>query len=294
MKKTRDEILVGVVIAVTVILGIVGSLWLARGGLSKGYPLYANFTWGAGLKVGAPVWVSGATVGYVADVQFRTDGTLLTELRIRSSQPIPRGSPATVVPNGLFGDVAIGFTPIVSNGVYKEGDTVVAGKPAPGIAALTSKADSITTSINAITTALNKELIAAGGIKDLRATLAGTNQLIASLNGIAVEQSKQLTATMTSLRRATSAVDSAKIDSTIKNLQATSGNVARLTQSLDSTARAIGGIVAKIDNGTGTAGKLINDPGVYNDVRKIMADLDSVVVDVKKNPKRYVPKVSVF
>jgi len=294
MKQKRDEILVGVVIAVAVLLGVVGSLWLARGGLSKGYPLYANFTWGAGLKVGAPVWVSGATVGYVSDVQFRTDGTLLTELRIRSPQPIPRGSPATVVPNGLFGDVAVGFTPIVASGVYKAGDTVVAGKPAPGIAALTAKADSISTSVNAITTALNQELVAAGGIKDLRASLAGTNKLIAEIGVIAAEQSKQLTATMTSLRRATSAIDSAKIDSTITNFRTTSANLTKLTQSLDSMGHAMNGIIAKIDNGTGTAGKLINDPGAYNDLRKIMADVDSVVVDLKKNPKKYVPPVKIF
>src|SRR5689334_7051288 len=124
MKKTRDEILVGVVIMLGVLIAIVGSLWLTRGGLSKGYPISARFTWGAGLKVGAPVWASGATVGYVSDVQFQSDRTLLTQLRIRTKQPIPKGSPATVVPNGLFGDVAVGFTPIRSAARYEEGDTV--------------------------------------------------------------------------------------------------------------------------------------------------------------------------
>jgi phospholipid/cholesterol/gamma-HCH transport system substrate-binding protein len=41
MKKRRDEVLVGLVISVAVIVTVLGSLWLARGGLSKGYPLYA-------------------------------------------------------------------------------------------------------------------------------------------------------------------------------------------------------------------------------------------------------------
>ncbi|MEO8945524.1 MAG: MlaD family protein, partial [Gemmatimonadaceae bacterium] len=103
MKKTRDDVLVGVVIILGLAIAIVGSVWLARGGLSKGYPLYARFAWGAGLKTGAPVWVSGASVGYVSDVRFRPDGTLMTELRITSKQPIPKGSPAVVVPNGIFG-----------------------------------------------------------------------------------------------------------------------------------------------------------------------------------------------
>ncbi len=293
MKKTRDDILVGVVILVAVILAVVGSLWLARGGLSKGYPLYARFKWGAGLKTGSPVWISGAQVGYVSDVQFRPDGSLLTELRIQSSQPIPRPSPATVVPNGLFGDVAVNFTPIHSTARYVEGDTVATTAPPAGIAELTAKADSISTSVNAITTAVNKELVAGGGLADIRSTLAGTNKLVAQLSVIAAEQSRQLTMTMTSLRRATSAVDSAKIDSALTNLRDASGNVSSLTRSLDSTSRALNLIVAKVDSGNGTAAKIINDPALYNDVHALLGRLDSLVADVKANPKRYI-NVKVF
>ncbi|HEY5086781.1 MAG TPA: MlaD family protein [Gemmatimonadaceae bacterium] len=293
MKKTRDDILVGVVIVIGLALAIVGSLWLARGGLSKGYPLYARFAWGAGLKTGAPVWVSGATVGYVSDVRFRPDGTLLTQLRITTSQPIPKQSPAVVVPNGIFGDVAVNFTPLRSGARYLEGDTVVSGPAAAGIAQLTAKADSITTSVASLTSAMNKELVADGGLADLRATLAGTNKLIAQLSSIATTQSTQLSATMTSLRRATSAVDSAKIDSTLSNLRAASGNMTSLTRSLDSTGRALNQIVAKVDSGNGSAAKLVNDPALYNDVHSLLGRMDSLVADIKKNPKRYI-NVKVF
>jgi phospholipid/cholesterol/gamma-HCH transport system substrate-binding protein len=293
MKKSRDDVLVGLVLVVGFVIAIVGSVWLARGGLSKGYPLYANFTWGSGLKTGAPVWVSGADVGYVAGVQFRPDGTLQTELRITSDQPIPKGSPATVVPNGLFGDVAVNFTPQHATERYQSGDTVISGKAAPGIAALTGKADSITTSINALTQELNKELVAGGGIADLRQTIAGTNKLVAQLTSIAAEQSRQLTMTMESLRRTTSAIDSAKIDSTLVNLRAASANVATLTRTLDSTSRALQELMKGLEEGQGTAGKLLKDPGAYDDVRHLLARVDSILVDLQKNPKKYL-KFSVF
>lgn len=293
MKKTRDDVLVGVVIVAGLVLAVVGSLWLARGGLSKGYPLYARFAWGAGLKTGAPVWVSGATVGYVSDVNFEPDGTLLTELRITGSQPVPKKSPATVVPNGIFGDVAVNFTPLRSGAKYVAGDTVVSGPPTAGIAQLTAKADSITTSVASLTSAMNKELVADGGLADLRSTLAGTNKLIAQLSAIAAVQSTQLTATMTSLRRATSAVDSAKIDSTLSNLRTASGNVTSLTRSLDSTGRTLNQIVAKVDSGNGSAAKLVNDPALYNDVHSLLGRMDSLLADIKKNPKRYI-NVKVF
>lgn len=288
MPKTRDNILVGFVIAVAVVVAVVGSLWLARGGLSKGYPLYARFKWGAGLKTGSPVWVSGAAMGYVSDVKFRPDGTLLTELRITSAQPIPKGSVAKVVPNGLFGDVAVNFTPVMAPQRYASEDTVVAGDPPPGIAELTAKADSIGGSVNAITTALNKELVAGGGIADLRKTLAGTNALVAQLSQVAAEQSKQLSATMASLRRATQAVDSAKIDSTINNLRTTSTNLATLTRTLDSTSTVISQIIGKVDHGNGTAAKLINDPELYNTLLRLSGQADSVLADLKKNPRKYI------
>ena len=293
MKKTRDDILVGVVIVLGLLVGVVGSVWLARGGLSKGYPLYAKFAWGAGLKTGAPVWVSGATVGYVSDVSFRPDGTLLTELRITDEQPIPKQSPATVVPNGIFGDVAVNFTPRLSGAKYVEGDTVASGPATAGLAQLTAKADSITTSVASLTGAMNKELVADGGLADLRQTLAGTNKLIGQLSAIAATQSTQLTETMTSLRRATSAVDSVKIDSTLSNLRSASGNMNSLTRSLDSTGRALNQIVAKVDSGNGTAAKLINDPALYNDMHSLLGRIDSLIADIKKNPKRYI-NVKVF
>lgn len=293
MKKTRDDVLVGVLIIVGVVMAIVGSLWLARGGLSKGYPLYAQFSWGAGLKTGSPVWVSGATVGYVSDVQFRPDGTLLTQLRITSSQPIPKRSKASVVPNGIFGDVAVNFTPIHAAARYVEGDTVVSGTAAAGLAQLTAKADSITTSVTSLTSAMNKELVAGGGLADLRATLAGTNKFVAQLSAIAATQSEELTATMASLRRATSAVDSAKIDSSLSNLRTASGNMTSLTRSLDSTGRTLNQIVAKVDSGNGSAAKLVNDPALYNDVHALLGRMDSLVADIKKNPKRYI-NVKVF
>src|SRR4026209_572805 len=111
MKKRRDEVLVGLVIAVAVTVTVLGSLWLARGGLSKGYPLFAKFPWGAGLKQGQPVWLVGVNVGYVDEVDLHQDGILVTTLRIQKNYKVPLTSKAAVVPNGIFGDQAVALTP---------------------------------------------------------------------------------------------------------------------------------------------------------------------------------------
>jgi len=299
--KKRDDVLVGLVIAVAVIVAILGSLWLARGGLSKGYPLYAKFPWSAGLKQGQPVLLAGVNVGYVDDVELRPNGTVLTTFRVGKQFHVPQGTTATVVANGIFGDMAIALIPKTPNAQsIPPGDTVPVGPSGPGIAQLTAKADSVATSVNAITTALQKELVTSGGVADLRKTLASTNQLTLNMNRlvsqfsvIAAEQNRQLSLTQASLRRATSGVDSAKVDSTVKNFREASANMAALSADLRQTSLKLDSIVAKVSDGSGTIGKALNDPGAYNDIRGLIQHMDSLMVDIKKNPKRYI-NIKVF
>ena len=292
--KTRDEVLVGLLAVVAIVVTVLGSLWLARGGLSKGYPLYAKFPWGAGLKQGQPVLLVGVNVGYVDEVDLHQDGTLVTTLRIAKNYKVPMTSKAAVIPNGIFGDQAVALTPSRPDPrSFKQGDTIPIGPSTPGIAQLTSKADSIARSVNAITSALQHEMVAAGGIRDMRNAIGATNRLVTEFAAIASEQSRQLTATMTSLRRATTAIDPAKVDSTVSNLRTASANMAEMSAQLKATSGKLDVIIAKVDSGNGSAAKLLNDPGVYNDVRALLQRMDSLVADIKKNPKRYI-NVKVF
>jgi len=286
--KTRDEVLVGLIVTAAIVVTVLGSLWLARGGLSKGYPLYAKFPWGAGLKQGQPVLLVGVNVGYVDEVELHQDGILVTTLRIQKSYQVPVTSKAAVVPNGIFGDMAIAVTPSRPDArSFKPGDTIPIGPSTPGIAELTTKADSITRSVNAMTSALEHEMVAGGGIRDLRQTIAATNRMVNEFAAVASEQSRQLSATMTSLRRATSAIDPAKVDSTITNFRSASANLAAMSTDLKQTTSKLDAILAKVDSGNGSAAKLLNDPGIYNDTRALLARMDSLLADVKKNPKRY-------
>jgi phospholipid/cholesterol/gamma-HCH transport system substrate-binding protein len=292
--KRRDSVLVGLLVTAAVIVAIIGSLWLARGGLSKGYPLYAKFPWGAGLKQGQPVLLVGVSVGYVDNVDLHQDGTLVTTLRIQNDYKVPITSKATVVPNGIFGDMAVAVTPSRPDPrSFKPGDTIPIGPSSPGIAQLTGKADSIARSVNAITTALEHEMVAQGGIRDLRNAIGATNRMVNEFAAVAAEQSRQLTATMTSLRRATSAIDPAKVDSTITNFRTASSNLAAMSADLKATSSKLDAILTKVDSGPGSAAKLLNDPGAYQDVRGLLQRMDSLLADIKKNPKRYI-NVKIF
>ena len=47
-------------------------------------------------------------------------------------------------------------------------------------------------------------------------------------------------------------------------------------------------LTAKLNNDKGSLGKLMNDPELYNNLTQTMRDADSLLVNLKAHPKRYV------
>ena len=286
--KRRDEVLVGIVTTIAVVLGIIGSLFLARGGLFPGYALYGVFPWGSGLKQGQPVMLSGVSIGYLGSVDIRRDGGLIVEMRIYRQYEVPRGVTAKVVPNGFFGDMMIAMLPTAGvEGVHAVGDTLV-GEKSVGVADVVTMVDSISRDVRGLTQALRSELVEKGGLADVRRTVTSANSLIESLGTIAAAQSAELTRTQESLRRLANSVDSARVDSTMRAIGDLTSNVNLLTTDLRTTTTRLNGVLAKLEGTEGSAGLLMNDPGLYRDVRGLLARLDSLTADFQKNPRKYI------
>jgi phospholipid/cholesterol/gamma-HCH transport system substrate-binding protein len=286
--KRRNEVLVGILLTVALALGITGTIWLVRGGLRGGYPMYSVFRWGANLKVGQPVRLAGVQVGYVRDVKLGMDGTLLVIMAIQKEYRIPSNARAEIEAVGFFGDAQVSLRGTPSTTFYAQGDTIPAAATAPGIPELTAKADSVATVAVDITRRLQTELVQSGGLQDVRQALARTNALVAQIGAIAAEQSRQLTATQQSVRRTIASVDSATIDSTLRSVRMTANNAAVLTDSLRNTLAQVNGIVSGLRTGQGTAGKLLTDTLLYADVRRLLARVDSLTLEFQKNPRRFI------
>lgn len=287
--KRRDELLVGLLLMAAIVLGLGGTIWIARGGLAKGYPMYARFPWGAGLKQGQAVLLAGVQVGFVQKVDLIPDGTLGVKLQIQNQYKIPSGTTASVQANGIFGDMLIALTPVKGiEGKMAEGDTIPTGAGSPGVGQLLEKGDSIALNVRALTDEARTQFVDSGGVKEVRQTIADLTKLVAQLSGVAAEQSRQLTLTQAQLRKTLSSVDSAKVDSTIVNLRATSASFEQLARDFKETNTQVQSLVQKVNNGPGTAGKLMNDPAVYARVDTLLARLDSLAIDLKKNPRKYI------
>ena len=296
--RRRDEVLVGVFITAALLIGISGSLWLARRGFGSGYPMYSQFPWGAGLKNGQQVLLAGVSVGYVDQVALKPNGYLDVVMEIESEYQIPEGTTATVVAVGFFGDQAIALTPDsallrgLPDGVtipaMQPGDTIPHGRPAPTIAELLQRVDTITADVSDLTATLNRQFVTRGGFQDVHQTVESTQRLVDRLADVAAEQSRNLTATLAMIRRSAAAIDSATVDSLVRNVNQTTANLATLTTQLNQTTTQLNGVLAKLENGEGTAGKLLTDTTLYSNVRNLVARVDSLTADFKKNPRKYI------
>jgi phospholipid/cholesterol/gamma-HCH transport system substrate-binding protein len=292
--KRRDEVLVGLVATAAVGFAVVGSLYLARGGLLPGYEMYSVYDWGAGLRQGQPVMLSGVSVGYVGNVDIRRDGKLIVEMRIYNKYRVPHGTTSKVAPNGVFGDMMVTLHPSkATDDYFAAGDTVPAGPPSVGVADILGKVDSISRDVQLLTTTLRRTLVDEAGLEDLRRTIGSAQSLITVLEKVATEQSRELTQTQRSFRRLADAVDPAQVDSTVRAVGAMASSLTTLTSDLQGTTARLNGVLQKLESGEGSAAKLVNDPGLYTDVRALVQRLDSLTADFQKNPKKYIT-VKVF
>lgn len=297
--RRSNEVSVGILITVSIVVLVLGTLWLVRGGLKSGYPLYTRFAWGQNLKQGQPVLLAGVSVGYVGDVNLRREGYLDVLLRIDDKYTVPKGSKATVKAVGIFGDVAVALTPPepVPTASYSPGDTVPPGTPAADIDQIMSRVDSIGASVSVLLKGMQQEIIAAGTLKDLHKTMATTAALSVQLQAVVAEQNKNVTQTLAEFRESAArigrVVDSAQISATVANLRQTSENAARLSANIDSTNTQLRALLGQAQRGNGTIGKLLSDSLLYSDTRRLMGTLDSLVADFKANPKKYI-SLSIF
>ncbi len=292
--KRRDEVLVGMTATVAIIALVIGSLWLARGGLQQGYPLFARFTWGAGLKQGQPILLAGVNVGYVESVDLLPDGVLIVKMRVRKNYHVPKGTTATIEPNGFFGDQLVALHPTRPNPeTFHPGDTLLSGRPTPAIGDVLARLDTVMGHISVLSQGLRTELVDRNGLADIHKTVTAATTLVAQLTEVARKQNEELSKTQASLRRAASAIDSTRVDSTLRSFAGAASSVSALTKELQVTTGRLNATLAKLNEGNGTASQLMNDPKLYNDVRSLVTRLDSLTAEFKANPRKFI-KLSIF
>lgn len=290
MKKFSKEIQIGLVAIVGAVVLYFGLQFLK--GLtvfSTDSNYYVKFKDISGLSSSSPVYANGYRVGVVENIiyDFEGAGDIVAVVGINNEMRMPKGTTADIV-SDLLGNIKLELKlGDKAAGVLAPGDTIIGGQELgamakaaeiiPQVQSLLPKLDSILVSVNALLAdpALAHSL---HNIEQITGSLTSTskdlNRLTTSLNRQMpqmLENADGLLANTNSLTRNLNELDLA---ATMQKVDHTLWNVEQMT--------------AKLNSNEGTIGLLMRDPGLYNNLNATMMHADSLMIDLKRHPKRYV------
>jgi len=126
---------------------------------------------------------------------------LVVVMRVAKEYKVPKGTTATIEPNGFFGDVMVALQPTKpSNEVFTVGDTIPSGRSTPSIGDVLLRVDTLAGHLSALAGAVRKELVDEKGFAEIRAVIRSANSMFTELKQVASEQNVEFTKTQASLR----------------------------------------------------------------------------------------------
>ena len=79
----------------------------------------------------------------------------------------------------------------------------------------------------------------------------------------------------------------ARFDSVMVGLDRSISELEVLSRDLTKTNRQLQQVLTKINNGEGSLGKLVNDPGLYNNLENLSGEMSTLVKNINENPRKY-------
>ncbi len=314
MKKLfRREFWIGLTVLVSLVVLFFGINYLKGINLFHTSNYYfVTYTDVQGLTQSAPITVNGFKVGLVREIKYQYDnpGHILVELSLDNELKIPKGTKAMIV-SDMLGTASIDLIMGNAPDYYKAGDALP-GVISPGMMqAISEKVmpimDETVPRVNMLldtVTALAGNPALNSSIYRLDNVLAGLEVSVATLNRAMVPMPsimnnvsntvggasqamgdvKQLAANLNKISQdlavLSSVLKDAPVDSTLRNINATSRSLAQLAEQLNDPNSSLG--------------LLMHDPALYNNINSLSVHLDSILVDVKRQPKRYIPAIKLF
>ena len=291
--KIRKEITIGICVIIALCVLFFGIDFLKGINVFKPANYYtASYTNVNGLAVSAPVTINGYKIGLVRSIDYEYDnpGHVAVEFSLDKEFKLPKGSKAVIVCD-MLGTATVQLQLSDNAEFYNVGDKIESETASglmdglytdimPGVANIFPKVDSLLTSINK----LASDPAIAASVKRLDAITAN------------------LEATMTALNKSVKALPSVmgNVEATTQNVSTITGNLAYVSEelktvpldscmvSIQQTANNLRQLTEELNNPNSSLGLLMNDPALYNNLNNTVKSLDSLFIDIKKNPKRYI------
>ncbi len=296
MKYTK-EVKTALLALVAILLFIFGYSFLkGKNWFDSSRTFYAVYNDVEGLTASSPVTINGLEVGNVTNISFlNTSGQLLVTFTVDNEFPFSKNSIAQIYGGGLIGGKSIGILPEYEQGnMAKSGDTLDSAIEEgllelvnERLTPLQEKVEKVIVSTDSLVNAFN-QILNEETRKDLKRSIEDLSQTMASLKNTAQSADNILSENSPKLNRTFTNLD--EMSTNLNNFSDSISQVdlKKMTDDLESAVANFQTVTEKLNNGEGTAAKLINDPSVYNNLEKATNQLDALIQDVKLNPKRYV------
>lgn len=292
------EIRVGAIVVVAAIIAVIGTMWFQKFQVGeKRYLFYVEFSEVGGLVTGDPIFVNGVERGKVGNLFLHPD-RVLVEMTVREGIAIPRDSEVALKSIGIMGERFVAIRQGTSTLYVAPGDTLT-GQFQMGLSEVMGSAGSILGEVESTARHLREisEGLSGGGrlaegVDDFAATSKNLRRMTEG-------NRERLDNALIRFERSATMLDSlitghyAEIDSSLAAIGRVGGNAEIAADNLAEISKDLKEITAKLRAGEGTAGRLLNDDELIRRLESTVAEMDSLMEDIRKNPNRYV-KFSLF
>ena len=295
--RLSKEIKAAFFVLSTILLFIFGFNFLKGSSLlDKQKTIYAVYDEVDGLLVGANVMINGLSIGNVTELDFLPKSTkILVTLKVKDKLNFSSKSTASIYETGVLGGLAISIDPIFEReSIVKTGDTLNSSVR-PGLTELINRQiEPLSRQLQSTITSVDSIFTGASNVlnrqtqEEIKESINVLTSAIKAVNNSSIIIEKTLTDKNT------------QINNTIDNFEKISSNLSKVSEELNSfglsnllanlevSVDGISSIVNKLESDNSTIGKLINEDKVYNNLNSSIESLNSLIIDIKSNPKKYV------
>lgn len=293
-----NEFKIGLTVILAVITGYLGLRFMSDIPLFRD-PLEVTTTFDRvdGLSVGNIVYMNGLKIGSVKGMDLTDDYRVRVVLGIDTDVRIPDDSVARLTASGLLDEKSIEIRRGTSGRMVSHGDSLSGAYVGTLMEDLGSRSAELSGSVTETIEELNLFLSQLNRTLDeessraLGQTLRNLESTTAAASGVLTSKRGEIEEAIHSLNRVMSRLDSlssdARTDSLLASLDRSARELESLGRGMDRSIGELNEILAKINQGEGTIGKLVNDSSLYENVDSLSVELKNVLRSLNENPGRF-------
>ncbi|TWF32546.1 phospholipid/cholesterol/gamma-HCH transport system substrate-binding protein [Chitinophaga polysaccharea] len=310
MLKLSNETKVGILTVLGITLLVLGfNLLKGKSLFSHNKTIYAVYKQVNGLQPANAVQVNGLVVGSVTNLEVmgKDASRILVTITITKKIDLPRNSVARIS-SDLLGTKTVQLDLGNASEYLKSGDTLYAAVDGSITDALKEQLSPLVKKLQGTLSNIDSVLLSVNGILDttakgnlqeairgLNITMRNFSHTSASLNNMLDADKGSVSKTFNNLASISGNLkdNNAKITGILDNAQKATdalakGNIDKTLQQLQQTVNNLNQTIGKLNTTDGTAGLLLNDKKVYNNLQYSLGNLNKLLEDLRVNPKRYV------